>query len=98
LTERQLEREGDLTYSTDNWVFRGMVQSYQTLQPIDQSPINDVYQRLPQLLARGFYDDLPFNSNFTVLGQFDNFKWPNGLGAYQKVHVIFSIPLFQRHN
>ncbi|MFC3909097.1 LPS-assembly protein LptD [Legionella dresdenensis] len=79
LTERQLEREGDLTYTTDNWVFKGMVQSYQTLQPIDQTPVNDVYQRLPQLMAYGSYSDLPLNANFNVLGQLDNFKWPNSI-------------------
>ncbi|KTD21010.1 organic solvent tolerance protein [Legionella lansingensis] len=78
LTERQLLREANLSYTTDNWLFRGMVQSYQTLHPVNQTPIADVYQRLPQLLALGQYDDmLPFNGNLSIHGQFDEFRWPN---------------------
>ncbi|WP_042239105.1 LPS-assembly protein LptD [Legionella oakridgensis] len=76
LTQNQLLREGNLSYTTEHWLFRGMVQSYQTLHPINQSEISDVYQRLPQLLARGAYNDLPFHANFNVLGQLDNFRWP----------------------
>lgn len=76
MTENQLLRQGDLTYTTDHWLFGGMVQSYQTLHPINQSTIVDAYERLPQLLARGTYNDLPLGANFNVLGQFDNFNWP----------------------
>ncbi|MDP1603599.1 MAG: LPS assembly protein LptD [Legionella sp.] len=79
LTERQLIREGDLTYTTSNWLFHGLLQSYQTLQPINETPISDIYQRLPQILALGSYDDLPFRSNLSIQGQFDNFDWPNTL-------------------
>lgn len=77
LTERQLVREGELDYATDHWFFRSMLQSYQTLQPINQTPVSDIYQRLPQLLAIGNYDDLPFNANVNIMGQYDNFDWPN---------------------
>jgi LPS-assembly protein len=76
LTERQLLRQADLSYTTDHWFFRGMAQSYQTLHPTDVTPVADIYQRLPQLMAQGRYDELPFGANFSLLGQFDNFKWP----------------------
>jgi LPS-assembly protein len=76
MTENQLLRQGDITYTTDHWLFGGMVQSYQTLHPINQSTIVDAYQRLPQLLAQGDYNDLPLGTNFNMLGQFDNFYWP----------------------
>lgn len=76
MTENQLLRQGDLTYTTDHWLFGGMLQSYQTLHPINQSSIVDAYERLPQLLARGSYNDLPLGANFNILGQFDNFNWP----------------------
>lgn len=79
LTERQLLRQGDLSYTTDHWLFRGMLQSYQTLHPINETPIENVYQRLPELLALGSYNDLPFNASFSVLSQYDQFKWPNPL-------------------
>ena len=76
ITQRQLLRQADLTYSTDNWVFRGMGQSYQTLHPINETPIASAYGRLPQFTARGFYYDLPFNANLNILGQYDQFYWP----------------------
>ena len=77
MTENQLLRQGDLTYTTDHWLFSGMLQSYQTLHPVTQSFIDDAYQRLPQLLAQGSYNDLPMHANFSMLGQFDYFRWPN---------------------
>ncbi|MBA2651103.1 MAG: LPS-assembly protein LptD [Tatlockia sp.] len=77
LTERQLLRQADLSYTTNHWFFKGMAQSYQTLHPINETPVAEIYQRLPQLIANGTYDELPFNANFTVHGQFDYFKWPS---------------------
>lgn len=100
LTERQLAREGELTFTTDNWSFRGLLQSYQTLQPVNESFINDIYQRLPQLSAFGHYEDLPLNSNIAMLGQFDNFNWPNSLtpmpeGSRYYLNPILSFPQTQ---
>lgn len=97
LTKRQLIREGELNYVTDNWLFRGMVQSYQTLQPINQTPVSDIYQRLPQLLARGFYGELPFNGQLSIWGQFDKFRWSNSLspapeGPRYYFNPVFSLP------
>ena len=78
ITENQLLRQGDLRYTTDHWLFSGMLQSYQTLNPIDQSTaILPIPERLPQLFAQGSYDDLPLNAQFNMLGQYDYFHWPN---------------------
>lgn len=76
ITENQLLRHGDITYNTDHWLFSGAVQSYQTLHPITQSAISDIYERLPQLLAVASYNDLPLNANFNMLSEFDNYRWP----------------------
>ncbi|MBA2656725.1 MAG: LPS-assembly protein LptD [Tatlockia sp.] len=99
LTERQLLRQADLSYTTNHWFFKGMVQSYQTLHPnINDTPVADIYQRLPQLMAHGSYDELPFNSNFSILGQFDYFKWPANSfhapdGSRYHLNPILSVPL-----
>lgn len=74
-TENQLLRQADLTYNTQHWLYRAKVTSYQTLQPINQSVVANAYERLPQLLARGAYYDLPLNVHFNLLGQFDYFNW-----------------------
>lgn len=76
VTQRQLLRQADLTYTTENWIFRGMAQSYQTLHPVNEIPIIDQYERLPQLMAHGYYYELPAHGNLNVLGQYDQFFWP----------------------
>ena len=97
ITERQLLRQADLTYTTEHWLFKGMAQGYQTLHPVNQTPIDDIYQRLPQLMAKGVYDELPFNGNFSLLGQFDYFQWPNDhilrpAGPRYHLNPILSFP------
>jgi len=59
ITQRQLLRQADLTYTTDHWTLMGMGQSYQTLHPVNETPISPVYERLPQIMARGYYYDYP---------------------------------------
>ena len=76
LTENQLLREGDITYTSDHWQWRGLVQSYQTLHPITQSAISNIYERLPQLLAKAAYHDLPMHADMNLLGEFDYYRWP----------------------
>ncbi|OGV31343.1 MAG: LPS biosynthesis protein [Legionellales bacterium RIFCSPHIGHO2_12_FULL_35_11] len=71
----QILREGDLTYNTKHWTFFGMMQSYQTLHAINQAEVSNIYERFPQLSAKGSYYDLPMKGVFQILGQFDNFHW-----------------------
>ncbi len=97
LTERQLPREAELTYNSENWMISSLVQSYQTLQPINESIIDDIYQRLPQLRAQGTYDNLLFNSKLSILGELDYFRWPNSLnpmpnGPRYYLNPIWSLP------
>jgi LPS-assembly protein len=105
ITQRQLLRQVDLNYTTDHWTFRGMGQSYQTLRPVNETPIASVYERLPQLMARGYYYDLPFNANLNILGQYDQFHWPSEFWntAFQQVpqgprfhfNPILSVPIMK---
>lgn len=78
LTQNQLLRQVDLTYNIPHWYFRGMLQSYQTLHPINQSDVSNIYERLPQLIGRGTYEDLPFGINLNLQAQFDKFRWAPG--------------------
>lgn len=77
ITQRQLVRQADVTYTTDHWVLRSMVQSYQTLQPVNEPLISSIYERLPQLMAHGSYYDLPLSMHFSIDGQYDQFHWPS---------------------
>ncbi len=77
ITQRQLLQQADLTYTNDHWIVRGMGQGYQTLHPLNESFISNVYSRLPQVMAQGFYYDLPGGAQFDVVGQYDQFRWPS---------------------
>ncbi len=68
-TESQILRQADLTYTSDHWKLQGLVQGYQTLHPINQSEVSDIYQRLPQFSANGTYNELPFNGSFNLLAR-----------------------------
>lgn len=99
ITQRQLIRQADLTYRIEHWTFRGMVQSYQTLHPVNEPPISSIYEQLPQLTARGFYTNLPFNTNLNILGQYDQFHWPAATARAEgpRVHFnpILSLPFIK---
>lgn len=96
----QILREGDLTYANENWTLFGMLQSYQTLHPINQSEVSNIYERLPQLYAKGHYDNLPYNADFRILGEFDNFHW-NGheqilpQGPRYHANPVLSFPFYK---
>lgn len=96
-SENQLLRRGSLVYTSNHWLLASSVQSYQTLHPINQSAIGNIYDRLPQVLANGVYHDLPLNSDLNILGQFDYFHW-TGIdksmpqGARYHLNPIWSIP------
>lgn len=97
MTENQLLRQGDLTYTTDHWLLRGMLQSYQTPHPVNQAPIINAYERLPQLLAQGAYSELPMGAEIKLNGQFDDFRWPNAQenvphGPRYHFNPILSLP------
>lgn len=76
LTENQLRKEGLLTYVGEHWKLQGLAEAYQTLNPINQADVSHIYERLPQFMAEGFYDELPLGTHLSLVGQFDQFQWP----------------------
>lgn len=99
-SENQLLRQGSLVYTTEHWLIGSMVQSYQTLHPVNQSLVSNIYERLPQVMANGTYHDLPMNMDLNILGQFDYFRWPGSdrtIPQSKRYHLnpILSIPKMQ---
>ena len=103
ITQKQLLRQADLTYSIEHWTFSGMVQNYQTLNPVNEPPTASVYELLPQLAAQGTYYNLPFNANLNLLGQYAQFHWPKSAlypdlreeGPRVHLNPILSVPLIK---
>lgn len=75
-TENQLLGRGQIIYSSEKAMLRGMVEGYQTLHPINQPRVHNIYQRLPQLYGEYNEDELPANINLDLVSQFDYFDWP----------------------
>lgn len=99
LTERQLLREGTLSYRAPHWYLQAQVQRYQTLNPINETPILPAYERLPQLLFTMDANHLlPAYLQFNLNGQFDYFHWPNEdmigpQGARSHINPVLSLEL-----
>ena len=97
VTQRQLLQQGDITYADPHWLVRTMLQRYQTIQPINEVPILDTYERLPQIVANGIYTQLPMETELNITGEYDQFQWPNQLqsmaqGPRLYINPALSIP------
>lgn len=74
MTQNQILRQGELNYQTEHWYLRAMLQSYQTLQPINQSFVTQLYARQPQVMANGIYNDV-LGGDLLIQSQYDQFQW-----------------------
>jgi len=86
ISQNQLEQRADLIYRNEHWDILGRVQRYQTLHPINQPPITELYRRAPQLLARGEYPNSAYGLDYHVLAEWANFDIRRNPGEpYHKV-------------
>jgi LPS-assembly protein len=77
-----LNRSAAFDYFGDNWAFFGRIQDYQTL---DESigPLDEPYQRLPQLLASASWPDQPFGLRYNFGGELVNFDRSAGVTGWR---------------
>lgn len=101
-TENQLLQQADLDFKSDHWSSVLMMQNYQTLHPINQTAVADVYTRAPGWALNGNYGDLPGGLNFFMNNQYDNFTWSGdddsaqALGDRYHISPIFSRPMISQ--
>jgi LPS-assembly protein len=81
ITANQLLQEADLYYKAQNWNFTGRIQTYQTLHPINESPVLNQYRRFPQFILNGDYPDQPGGLEYFVNSEATNFTILNTPGA-----------------
>ena len=72
-TDNQLLRQAQLNYVSHYWYFSSLVQSYQTLHPINQTPIDNVYSRKPLLRLGGQLPMQPLGMITHLLSEWTNF-------------------------
>lgn len=81
ITQNQLLQEGDVYYKGQNWNFTGRLQTYQTLHPINESPVENQYRRFPQLILNGDYPDQPFGLEYFINNEATHFDIRNTPGT-----------------
>lgn len=74
ITQNQLLEFADLNYKGPHWNFIGLVQGYQTLHPVDEAPVTNQYQRLPQLILNADYPDQPLGLEYFMNSEVAHFN------------------------
>lgn len=75
LLANQLNNQLSINYSGFNWQARAQVQAYQTLHRIDMTPVDNLYQRLPEIDLAANYPNSLWGSQFSMKGQYTNFAY-----------------------
>lgn len=81
LSKNQLLQEGDVYFKSENWNFTGRLQAYQTLHPINESPVDNNYRRFPQLILNGDYPDQRFGLDYFINNEVTHFDIRNTPGT-----------------
>lgn len=103
VTTNQLLQQANMTYKGEIWQFRGNVQGYQTLHPLNQTPYLNEYTRLPQLTLGGNYLDENTHLNYSIDNDLSHFvirKDPGvsilqPFGTRLNVQPALSMPIYQ---
>ena len=82
-----LNRQLSVGYTGDNWDFIGRVQGYQTLTDVSKP-----YQRLPQLLFRGYFPDQALGLSYGIKAEYVDFDHEDNI-AGQRIDIEPSISL-----
>lgn len=101
-TQNQILQVGNLYYKGPNWNFTGTIQSYQTLHPINQTPVLNQYRRFPQLILNADYPDQPLGMEYLLYSEvahFEILKTPGTTTVYpvgNRTHLQpgISLPLY----
>ncbi|MBA3661595.1 MAG: LPS-assembly protein LptD [Gammaproteobacteria bacterium] len=75
IMQNQLLQEGDIFYKSEHWNFTGRLQAYQTLHPINNSPVLNSYRRVPQLVLNGNYPNQLFGLEYFINTEITNFSF-----------------------
>jgi len=81
ISDNQLLQQGELNYKGQHWDFTGRLQTYQTLHPIDENPVQNIYRRFPQLILTGDYPDQPLGLEYFINNDLTHFDIRNTPGT-----------------
>jgi len=68
-----LRNSADIHYATRHWEVSGLVLAYQTLHPVNQNFVDDLYTQTPRLNAIGYYSFFHSAANVEVNSEWVHF-------------------------
>jgi len=72
----QLLNQADIAYAGENWNFSALTQIFQTLRPINSTPVaQEQYRRVPQLDFKGELPNTKHGFDYQMTGQFVFFDY-----------------------
>ncbi|MBY0378369.1 MAG: LPS assembly protein LptD, partial [Gammaproteobacteria bacterium] len=80
-SQNQIHNIGDVTYNSEHWYFKTMMEGYQTLHPINEVPVENAYEKLPEIVLNANYPQALGNVDVAVNNQFDYFNENKTPGA-----------------
>ncbi len=80
-SDYQIHNTGDVAYNSDHWYFKTMMEGYQTLHPINQPPVDNAYEKLPEIVLNANYPQAVGDVDVGVNNQFDYFNETKTPGA-----------------
>lgn len=80
ITQNQIINDANIYYNSAHWHFSGETQWYQTLHPVNQSPVENQYKKLPELVLSANYPELSHHINLNMTSQYDDFLINNNPG------------------
>ena len=101
ITENQIINEARLNYLGKHWAFASNLLVYQTLHPINQAPVNNQYQKLPEFVLNGYYPDtfeyadIQLNNSAVYFNKIKNPGFDNDpvTGSRVEVNPILAFPM-----
>lgn len=102
ISTNQLLRQADINYHGENWNFSALLESYETLHPVNRQPINNLYSRLPELDLNADYPNFFHDFDFAITNQIVFFTSPRGpldlttppRGGRLNVQPALSLPIY----
>lgn len=80
ITDNQIINDASLHYGSQHWLFTSRALGYQTLHPIDRTPVSNQYRRLPQIILDGRYPAFYKALNFNLDTEYNNFTYLDAPG------------------
>lgn len=80
VTQNQILQKAEVDYQGHYWNFAGRTQAYQTLHPIDETPVSNQYTSMPDLVLNGDYPKGPGGLDYFVANDLTRFEFHDNPG------------------